>query len=56
MFPANAEKMAPKIKATTINQCVVGTTNDTTANKTLTIITKIASSLYSAFKKANAPS
>ena len=48
--------MAPKIKATTINQCVVGTTNDTIANNILTMTTKIARSLYSAFKKANAPS
>ena len=56
IFPANAEKMAPKIKATTINQCVVGTTKDTTVSKTLTIITKIAKSLYSAFKNAKAPS
>ena len=56
MFPAYAEKMAPKIKATTINQCVVGTTNDTIANNALTMTTKIARSLYSAFKKANAPS
>ena len=29
MLPANAEKMAPKINATTISQCVVGTTKDT---------------------------
>ena len=52
MFPANAEKKAPKIKATTIKMCVVGTTKDTIANNTLTITTKIANNLYSAFKKA----
>jgi hypothetical protein len=56
MFPAKAEKTAPKIKAITISQCVVGTTNDTIANNILTTITKIVRSLYSAFKKANAPS
>jgi len=56
IFPAYAEKIAPKIKANTINQWVVGTTNDTTVNKTLTITTKIANNLYSAFKKARAHS
>ena len=48
--------MAPKIKATTINQCVVSTTRDTTKSRTLTITTNIARSLYSAFKNARAPS
>ena len=56
MLPANAEKKAPKIKATTISICVVGIIKDTTANKTLTTITKIIYNLYSAFKKAKAPS
>jgi len=52
MFPAKAEKIAPKINATTINQCVVGTTKDTIVNNILTINTKTAKSLYSAFKKS----
>ena len=56
MFPANAEKNAPKINETTIKICVVGTTNDIPAKTTLTIRTKIDSNLYSAFKKARAPS
>ena len=56
MFPAKAEKKAPKIKATTISQCVVGTIKETAAKATLTITTKIARSLYSAFKNAKAPS
>ncbi len=56
IFPAKAEKTAPKIKATTIKICVVGTIKDTTANAILTITTKTASSLYSALKKAKAPS
>ena len=56
MLPANAEKKAPKIKATTISICVVGIIKDTTANKTLTTITKIVNSLYYSFRKANAPS
>ena len=56
IFPANAEKKAPKTKAITISQCVVGTTKETIAKSTLTIITKTAKSLYSAFKKAKAPS
>ena len=56
MFPANAENMAPEIKAITINQCVVGTTKETIVSKTLTTTTNIAKSLYSAPKKAKAPS
>ena len=56
MFPANAEKNAPKINATTISMCVVGTINETPANAILTTTTKMASNLYSAFKKAKAPS
>ena len=56
MFPANAEKKAPNIKATTINQCVDGTIVETTNNKTLITATNIAKSLYSAFKNAKAPS
>ena len=51
-----AEKIAPKINATTIKICVVGTTKETTANAILTITTKIANNLYSALKKAKAPS
>ncbi len=42
MFPANAEKNAPKIKAITINQCVEGTIVETTNNKTLITATNIA--------------
>ncbi len=56
MFPANAENTAPNTKAITINQCVVGTTKETIANKILTITTNTVNNLYSAFKKANAPS
>ena len=56
IFPAKAEKTAPHMNAITMSQCVVGTTKDTIASKTLTIITKMVSSLYSAFKKASAPS
>ncbi|CAI8236556.1 MAG: Uncharacterised protein [Flavobacteriaceae bacterium] len=56
IFPAYAEKIAPKINAIAIDQCVVGTTKDTPANATATMITKNVNNLYSAFKKANAPS
>ena len=56
IFPAHAEKTAPKIKAITINQWVVGTTTETPAKAKLTTKTNTASNLYSAFKKAKAPS
>ena len=56
MFPANAENIAPKTKATTIKMCVVGTTKEIPANAILAPITKKVSNRYSAFKKANAPS
>ena len=55
IFPASAEKKAPNTNATTINICVVGTTNDIPASTKLTAITKIDNNLYSAFKNANAP-
>ena len=56
IFPAKAEKNAPKINATTINICVVGTINEIPARITLAPITKNVNNLYSAFKKASAPS
>ena len=56
MFPAKAEKNAPKINATTISMCVVGTKNDTPAKAILTTTTNTANNLYSAFKNAKAPS
>jgi len=56
IFPAKAEKNAPKINATTINMCVVGTMNEIPAKTILAKTTKIANNLYSAFKKAKAPS
>ena len=56
IFPAHAEKNAPKTKAITISQCVVGTITETPAKAKLTTRTNTAKSLYSAFKKANAPS
>ena len=54
--PANAEKTAPITKETTMSILVVGTIKEIPANAILTTTTKIASSLYSAVKKANAPS
>ena len=56
IFPAKADRMAPKIKAGTIIQLVVSTTNDIPYNATEAITTKMAKSLYSAPKKASAPS
>ena len=56
IFPAKAEKIAPKINAIIINQCVVGTAIDTIARSILTMITNMVKSLYSALKKAKAPS
>ena len=56
IFPAHAENKAPDIKATTIKIWVVGTIKDTAARAKLTTKTKTDRSLYSAFKKANAPS
>ena len=57
MFPAKAEKKAPKIKATTINKCVFTPSIWVIpAKTTLAISTNIANNLYSAFKNANAPS
>ena len=56
IFPANAEKNAPKIKATTIKMCVVGTINEIPAKTALAPTTKIANKRYSAFKNASAPS
>ena len=56
IFPAKAEKKAPKIKATTIKMCVVGTIKEIPAKTTLDIKTKMVNNLYSAFKNARAPS
>ena len=56
IFPAKAEKIAPIIKATTINIWVDGTKNETPARTILAANTNIASNLYSAFRNANAPS
>ena len=47
MFPAKAEKIAPKIKAITIIQCVVSTTVETIKSNILTIITNIDNNLAS---------
>ena len=56
MLPAKAEKNAPIINAITMSQCVEGTIVDTMNNKPLTPTTNNVRSLYSAFKKAKAPS
>ena len=56
IFPANAEKKAPKTKATTIKICVVGTINAIPAKTRLAPNTKKANNRYSAFRKAKAPS
>ncbi len=56
IFPANAEKIAPKINATTISMCVVGTMKEIAASAILAPTTKKVSNLYSAFRKAKAPS
>ncbi len=56
IFPATAEKTAPITNATTINQCVVSTKVDITPSKAPATTTKMASTRYSAFKNANAPS
>jgi hypothetical protein len=52
MLPAQAENKAPKIKATTIKICVVGTIKETPARAKLTTITNMDNNLYSAFKKS----
>ena len=57
IFPAKAEKKAPKINATTINKCVLTPGKKVIpAKTTLAITTKIANNRYSAFRKAKAPS
>ena len=57
MFPANAEKIAPKMNATIINKCVLTPgINVIPASTTLDNITNTASKRYSAFKNASAPS
>ena len=56
MFPAIAEKIAPMIKAGTINQCVVGTTVEIPNRAAEAMTTKMASKRYSADRKAMAPS
>ena len=53
---AKAEKKAPKINATTINMCVVGTTNEIPASAILATTTKMANNRYSALRNASAPS
>ena len=57
MFPANAEKIAPKMNATIINKCVFTPgIKVIPASTTLDNITNTASKRYSAFKNASAPS
>jgi hypothetical protein len=56
ILPANAEKKAPTIKAGTIIQLVVLTKKEIINNPIEAIITKKNRSLYSALRKANAPS
>ena len=56
MFPAKAEKKAPKMNATMIKIWVVGTTKEIAARTRLAMTTKIANKRYSAFRKAKAPS
>ncbi|MCY1245250.1 hypothetical protein D9M72_583820 [compost metagenome] len=57
MFPANAENTAPKIKAITIDKCVVAPgKNVIAANAILAPITNKVNNLYSALRKAKAPS
>ena len=55
-FPATAENTAPITNAITINQCVDSTKVETKANAAPAITTNIINILYSAFKKAKAPS
>ena len=56
IFPAAAEKNAPKIKAGTIIQLVVSTKREILYKAMEAIATKIRSKRYSAFKNASAPS
>ena len=56
IFPANPLKIAPKIKAGTIIQCVVGTRVEIKYKASEAPTTKNKSKRYSAFKKAKAPS
>ena len=56
IFPANALKNAPRIKAGTIIQCVDSTSVDTMYRATDAPTTKKDRSLYSAPKNASAPS
>jgi len=56
-FPAKAEKMAPKTKATTINKWdEFPGIKVIPANTILATITNTVINLYSAFRKAKAPS
>ena len=56
MFPATAENTAPITNATTMNQCVVSTIEETIPRRAPATTTKIAKMRYSAFKNAKAPS
>ena len=56
IFPAKAEKIAPKMKATTIIQCDTPEICETANKATDAITTKMAKIRYSAFKNAIAPS
>ena len=56
IFPAKAEKAAPRMKAGTIIQLVVSTKIEIPYSAIEATATKINNSLYSAFKKASAPS
>ena len=56
MFPAKADRMAPKIKAGTIIQLVEAIICEMPKSAMEAMTTKIAKSLYSAPKKAKAPS
>ena len=56
MFPARAENTAPITKATTMNQCVVSTMEETRPRSAPAMTTNTAKMRYSALKKANAPS
>ena len=56
MFPAKAEKIAPEIKAGIISTLVVSTACAIPKSATDAPATKMAKSLYSAFKNAKAPS
>src|SRR5690606_4738191 len=55
IFPASAEKKAPKMKATTMTQWVVSTTVDTAKSAIEAVRTKIARDRYTAHTTDKAP-